>query len=162
MYIPKYFAIHELIGPNLYNQYNGASSLWLALDERMLRTLDLLRSKYGRMIVNNWRSGGPRKESGLREMGTSTGAALSQHKFGRAADVLFMETESVTPESVRKEMKALGVFDSDMRESENPDVAPFRFINRVEWYANGSAITWFHFDVGNDRAVSGGIRIVNA
>lgn len=159
MYIPKYFKTHELVGPTLYAKYNGAPILWLAIDERVLKTLDALREEYGPMIVNNWKTGGPRKESGLREMDSKTGAQLSQHKFGRAADVLFTK---VSAEEVRQEMKALKLFDSDERlGTQSKRKQAFFFINCVEWYQDGKPISWFHFDVRNDRAETGGIRIVN-
>ena len=57
--------------------------------------------------------GGPRNESGLRQFGTITGAGMSQHKFGRAADVII---SGMSSEEVRKliknnftELKALGL-----------------------------------------------------
>jgi len=164
MHIPKHFALSELIPPQLFNQRNGDPILWLVLDERLLITLDRLRERYGRMIINNWRAGGVRRESGLREMSSTTGAPLSQHRFGRAADVLFMAVgngDAHSPEIVREDMRSLGLFDRDMRHSNDPRLRPFKYINRVEWYANGVPITWFHFDIGNQRNANGGIRIVN-
>jgi len=159
MYIPKNFAIHELVGPDLFNKYSVTTTLWLAFDQYALMALQALRERYGSIIVNNWKSGGTRKESGLREMTTTTGAALSQHKFGRAFDILFMG--NVTPEQVRQEMKSLDLFDRDCRQETDPKYRTFDYINCIEWYDNGKPISWFHFDTRNDRGPNNSIKVVN-
>ena len=91
MYTCKYFGIKELVCPDWYHfasKRGGVDKLWVMLDERILRTIDKLRDKFGPIIINNWGAGGPRKESGLRVFDTPTGAACSPHKVGKAVDFL--------------------------------------------------------------------------
>lgn len=83
-YRPKHFTIQELVAPNIYDDFGDKA--WDMLDPKLLRALDKLREKFGAITVNNWRTGGPYKESGLREQSTKTGAPKSAHKRGMAAD----------------------------------------------------------------------------
>lgn len=79
MYTCKYFGIKELVCPDWYHfasKRGGVDKLWVMLDERILRTIDKLRDKFGPIIINNWGAGGPRKESGLRVFDTPTGRRL--------------------------------------------------------------------------------------
>ncbi len=160
MYQCKHFKITELVYPEIYNQYkNNQRLLWLAFDDRLLMTLDLLREKYGSITINNWNAGGPRKESALRNMSTTTGAALSQHKFGRAADLIFSK---ITAEQVRQEMKKEGCFEKGYFDTEVAKTSPFRMIHAVEWLEKGKPISWFHFDIRNDSVhVDRCIKIIN-
>lgn len=160
MYRCEFFQIQELVYPDLYKKYQNEGKLerlWLAFDDRALITLDALRTTYGPATVNDWINGGQFKESGLRPMDTSTGAELSQHKFGRAFDVKF---KKVTAEKVRKDMEALNLFKQSIPEDISPDDPrwPFRFITCVEWI--NSDMSWFHFDTRNDISDNGGIKIV--
>lgn len=131
MYIPRHFSAQELIPPALYLQHGDRALI--CMDDRVLRTLDLLRDAFGPIIVNNWATGGTRIESGLREMGTDTGAPLSQHKFGRAADCLFTKTSAA---DVRSKLLNGIKLPND----------PFRYITCIEDFPG---MTWFHFDVRN-------------
>lgn len=83
-YKPKHFTLQELIAPNIYEDFGDKA--WDLLDPELLRALDKLREKFGPITVNNWRTGGAYKESGLRETDTKTGAPRSAHKRGMAAD----------------------------------------------------------------------------
>jgi hypothetical protein len=84
-----------------------------------------LRRRYGPTVVNNWHQGGAFSESGLRTMETGTGAALSQHKFGRAFDCKF---RNVTPAEVWADLQA------------TPNLSCFEHIQRIE---AGAGMTWF-------------------
>jgi hypothetical protein len=84
VYRCKHFEIYELVTPDIFSARGDAA--WELLDPRLLITVDAVRERFGRTIINNWKSGGQYHESGLRVFGTSTGAKLSQHFFGRAAD----------------------------------------------------------------------------
>ncbi len=69
------------------------------MDKRIITIADYLRESLKTPItINNWHIGGQRNESGLRAWNTTTGAAWSQHKYGRAADLHF---EGLKPEDVR-------------------------------------------------------------
>lgn len=131
MYLPKHFCIQEFVPPDVYQQWGDKSLMFI--DERLLITSDVLREFFGPMIVNTWHSAkltkayGLRTESGLRSMTTSTGAAMSQHKFGRAADSLF----ALHPAEYVRQYVLSHQYE-------------FPHIGCVELDIN-----WFHFDVRN-------------
>ena len=86
-YVPKYFELRELVPQGWYRKYG--ERLWCVFDERLLMTLDDLREAFGPAIINNWHSGGSFERRGFRPLAGAVGAALSQHRFGRAADITF-------------------------------------------------------------------------
>jgi hypothetical protein len=88
-YRPRHFILQELVGPQLYAACaNNPDYLWRKLNARILEAADIVRGFYGvPVIINNWHNGGRFKESGLRDMNTTTGAKLSAHKFGLALDL---------------------------------------------------------------------------
>lgn len=105
-YRPKYFKLHELFPPDLYAQYkNQPEYLWRLFDEFVLEALDIVKEFYGmaKVTVNNYYWKGPRKESGLRNPFTKTGAKLSAHKFARAVD---FRVEGVKSAQVQADIKA--------------------------------------------------------
>jgi hypothetical protein len=137
-YRPKYFQLHELVPPDIY-EARGARA-WELLDERALITLDALREHLGPFIVNDWWWDGKFKESGLRSLTTKTGAALSQHRFGRAFDCKF---RNKSPKEACDYVLSNQDQFPHLTVIENTDSTP----------------TWFHFDVrSHDRT---GIWMVN-
>jgi len=98
-----------------------------------LETLDQLRNMFGPAIVNTWaypnlhKPYGIRKHSGFRPPGCGVGVAYSQHRSGRAFDVLFKNHNA---SEVR--IKVL-----------NSSRKLFPHITRIE-----GMVHWFHFDVG--------------
>lgn len=89
------FTIQEFVTKSVYTE-RGESSIYL-IDERIIILAQLFRTRYGKITINNWHTGGQYNESGLRLPDTSTGAKYSQHKYGRAADLKFTDH---TPEEV--------------------------------------------------------------
>lgn len=86
--VSKHFILQELVPKEIY-EYLGDNSLWL-IDKRLWTLIDFIRDYFAVPItINNWDSGGKFNESGFRLSNSKTGAALSQHKFGRAADLKF-------------------------------------------------------------------------
>ena len=136
MYIPKYFVIQELVPPAIYEAYGDKA--WQFLDERLLVTLDALRTALGPMIINTWHSEkmtkayGSRTESGLRSFDTRTGAKYSQHKFGRAADIIFTKMQA---RAVREYILA------------HKDKFPY--ITAME-----DDVSWVHIDVRNVHPIT--------
>lgn len=150
IYIPKHFRIEELVYPGFYETHKHRGNLiWLALDVRILKTADRLRERYGKMTVNNWLWGGSRTESGLRAMSTGTGAALSQHKFGRALDCIFADC---TADEVREDMHKCGCFDPGKNTPHR-----FKLISCIEEFPY---MSWLHFDVRNHDARKFGVKVV--
>ena len=87
IYVPKWFALNELI-PKSAVETIPPSKAWFIFDNRLLLVADYLRRDYGRMIVNDWKWGGKNQYRGWRPFNTEIGASLSQHKFGRALDII--------------------------------------------------------------------------
>jgi len=91
MYIPNHFSIYELTPPEMGSliQKKGPYWAWSNLfDERLLITMDYLRTQWGRMVVNDWHNGGRIRYRGFRPNGCDVGADYSQHRFGRAVDMI--------------------------------------------------------------------------
>ena len=127
---PRYFQLEELVPRSLFLAHkHELDKLWLIFDARVLWTLQSLRMRYGKLVMNTWLWGGKSQERGFRVWTTSTGAPLSQHKCGRAADVVPIET---TAEEIRQDI---------LTHSERDE---FRYIRCIE---EGTA--WLHFDTRN-------------
>lgn len=128
MYKSRHFDIREYVPPEIYNARGERA--WELLDERMLRTDDLLRDRYGAIIINNWHTpGGTRHWSGIRTPASPQFSPTSQHTFGRASDKIFAHT---TAEAVRRDILA------------NPDDETFKLIMAVEM-----GVDWLHTDFRN-------------
>ena len=104
-YRPKYFKLHELVPPELYEKYkNNHEYLWRLLDAKALEALDIVKDFYNgaSVTVNNYFWGGKYKESGLRNPFAKTGATLSAHKFGGAFDI---KVKGVEASQVQSDIK---------------------------------------------------------
>lgn len=87
-YRPKHFQLHEVVGADVIQALGDRA--WSLMDERILRGADWLRAKFGPCVINGKYGGKVFTESGLRNPLTGTGAPWSQHKFGRALDLKFL------------------------------------------------------------------------
>lgn len=100
MQVSKNFILQEFIDPDIY-AIRADKSIEL-IDPRIVGMAQFIRDYFGQPVtINNWHEGGPRKESGLRKFLTTTGSKFSQHKFGRAIDMVIRD---VDPENARKEI----------------------------------------------------------
>ena len=141
---PNFFALHELVPKEVYKEYervNKLYRLWYVFDPRMLFTIDRLRERYGKMIMNNWFWGGNHQYRGWRDSEVKIGASLSQHKFGRAADLVSVEH---TAEEIRNDILA------------DPFHDDFKYITCIEL-----AVLWLHFDIRNFDKEKYGVLVVN-
>jgi hypothetical protein len=85
----KHFIIQELVPKEIYDYLGADKSYWL-IEPRLWTLIDFFRDYFGVAVtINDWHTGGRFNESGFRLSNSKTGAALSQHKFGRAADLKF-------------------------------------------------------------------------
>ena len=90
--MPKltYLLAHELV-PKAILDKRGSQALE-CMDFRILHMVDSLRGNLKKegfdngFVVNNWKSGGAKTQSGLRVPGQSEYSNTSQHSFGRAVD----------------------------------------------------------------------------
>ena len=159
MYTCKYFGIKELVCPEWYafaQKRGGIDKLWVMIDERILRTIDMLRKRFGPIIINNWGAGGPRKESGLRVFDTPTGATCSPHKVGKAVDFL---CHGHSPRELYEAFVAAGGMKSGFRDRTDEEAAPWSLLARYEYFPG---MTWTHVDVMDQLGnTDGSIRVIS-
>lgn len=119
--------LDEYIPRELYMQYADHPEILMGLlDTRLIKSDQLLRDKFGSVMINNWwgltdeqfkfemskpdKDKWLRNESGFRFATTEVGAKLSQHKFGRASDKLFVNTKALcVQEYIINNFKELGI-----------------------------------------------------
>ena len=90
-YQAKHFKLEELVDPTALRALGQRA--WELLDPRLLATLDQVRERFGPVVVNTWHQGGQFSKRGFRSPEPNNpGARFSQHQFGRAADMHFLET----------------------------------------------------------------------
>lgn len=141
-YRPKYLRLYELFPRELYERFkHDPLRLWSLMDDRVLWTADQLRERFGAIRVNDWRSrDGGFQLRGFRPWDTDIGAALSQHKFGRALDCNF---KNATAQEVQV----------DIRENQNRP--QYLHITCIE-----DGVSWLHFDVRNHERQKYGLLII--
>jgi hypothetical protein len=131
IYQPKHFDPREFVSPEVYHELGDRALL--LLDNRVLETADAIREYFGRPVtVNNWHLGGERVASGFRETTCPVGARYSQHRFGRALDLLV------------DKMRAEVVREAIIREQHL-----FKHVTTME-----DGVAWVHFDC---RAITNGV-----
>jgi hypothetical protein len=128
-YVPKYFKAYELLPPDIFQKY-GVDGLYF-MDDRITWTLDCLRQSFGKITVNNWKSGGPFSQRGYRS-DQNIGAPFSAHRFGRAVD---FDIVNVTAEEFRIYIRdGVGKF-------------PFVLIGALDYITRIEDLTdWIHID----------------
>ena len=130
MYIPQHFGIKELVPKTLYDKYKSRGDNFLfqvVFDERLLRLIDVIRNEFGSMTICDWSWGGASNYRGFRPPDCDIGAVLSQHRFGRAVDMI---PKNISSGDMRKKIL----------EDENSE--KWKVIGGLEM-----DITWFHVDV---------------
>jgi len=108
----------------------------MLFDDRILRTADYLRERFGPAFINTYALGQQvinayklREWSGLRTPGSLYFSPTSQHTYGRAFDMIFKEHGA---EEIRQEIVS------------NPDDPAFLHINAIE-----TNVSWLHIDCRN-------------
>lgn len=129
----QWFRIQELVPKALFTDV-PEDYLWGLFDNRLLVLLDLFRERYGPAVVNNWANGGKFDQSGFRT--EKIGAKLSQHRYGRAADMKFSH---VSPEEIRL------------------DIKHNLFVPEQLTCVEEDTETWLHIDVRNHQLPNGKI-----
>ena len=140
IYKPKHFPIEELIPESM--MHLPGHRLWMLFDPRGLLTLDMLRKRYGAMVVNNYKYDGDNHFCGYRPPNCKVGSEFSQHRFGRGFDP---HPTDFTAEDIRQDIKQLNY--------EQRNSVGLGGIRRME-----EGISWLHFDTGNFGLVEGEIR----
>jgi hypothetical protein len=94
-YIPKYFELYELLSPygykeEYYKSKEARERGFSLMDEKLLVTIDVIRGEIVKepLICNTWYMDGNRKFCGYRELNCTVGSENSQHKLGKAVDLV--------------------------------------------------------------------------
>ncbi len=133
IYHPRHFPLQELVDPTAFKALGNRA--WLCLDPRLVWTLDQIRELHGKTIVNDWHHGGQFQSRGFRSPDNPVGVPYSQHRFGRAADMHFVDK---TVAEVREHILS------------NPNILEYRHITAVE------KASWLHIDLRpHDKAAQG-------
>jgi hypothetical protein len=134
--VKKYFKLHELVGPAVFNAYGDDG--WAVLQTDALHCLLIMREGIGKPFsVNNWYWGGTYDERGYREnisyiVNKKTKAGklyTSGHVLACAYD---FTVEDMSPDLVREWIV------------DHAEEFPCKV--RLERNLNGTPITWVHFD----------------
>jgi hypothetical protein len=140
IYEPIYFELHELVCQHVFNKYGETA--WSFLDPRLLKTLDVIRERIGKVItVNTWKKGGQFDERGFRciqcELVQNAidekRLYVSPHMTGQAVD---FDVQGLVAEEVRQWLIS------------NKAILPFGI--RME-----KGVSWVHLDVreGKEKVV---------
>lgn len=131
VYYPKWFRLYELLPPEVFSyedmmqKEKHLQQGWALFDVKLLETIDVIRDIIGYPLVcNTWYQDGSRRYSGYRTIGCTTGAAKSQHKLGKAVDLI---CPKMSAEDMRQKIIA------------NQDRLPYPI--RIE-----DGVTWLHID----------------
>jgi len=137
MKLTKNFSLSELVHPDILDLV-GDDAVKL-LHPELAPTLQAIRDKFGKIMINGDIWGKKFTLSGLRPKNTTVGAKRSKHKIGTAADCKF---ETVTPIEVQNYII--------LHQDEFPN------ITRIE---NALVTkTWLHVETGER---TGSIKVFN-
>jgi len=156
MFIPEKFALQECLPPYYYQKMYPVygARLWLVFDQRLLMTRHRLRKRYGVAIMNTWHSEkmmaayGLHQWRGFRDFSspyvqrdaTDPFGNVSQHRFGRADDLVFLERSAA---DIRADILA------------DPFHPDFEYITCIE-----DGVSWLHYDTRNWDKEKEGILVV--
>ncbi len=135
MYFPKFFELYEFVPRSFYPKdlvLGEKIKVWWLLDDRILRAAYLLRERYGKLVCNDWHwrpHTWGNQYRGWRPSDCSVGAVMSQHKWGRALDLIPLEC---TVEEIRADLIAMS------------NAVPFSYITSIEMN-----VGWLHIDCRN-------------
>ena len=136
-YIPKYFRLEEIMPPDLCDPNDP--NQWFFFDDRILITADRLREHYGPLVCNTWYFGGDHMLRGFRSWPTKVGSLRSQHKLGRALDLIPVAA-GVEVEDIRQDIIA------------DPTREMFEYITAIE-----TGVPWLHIDCRNYSKARNGL-----
>lgn len=126
----KHFNVEELVPQHIF-ELKGLSSIEL-MNPKILDVADTLRELTGvPLTINNWKWGGNRNWSGLRDATSSYYSPTSQHSFGNAIDVV---NKHISAHEVRNLIL------------DNTDLFPY-----VTFLECG--ISWVHIDVREGNGI---------
>lgn len=131
MQLTRNFELQEFVHPEIYRRIGNRSADFL--HPLLARTIQELRNRFGKIIINDWLWGGELVDSGLRLPQGTVGADLSAHRFGCAADI---KIETVIPIDVQQQIMQHQHIYPHITRMENADITK----------------TWLHIEVGKRKA----------
>lgn len=145
VFVPNNFSLVEVFPPEMWKCFEKDDPrVWLYMNTLTLITIDRLRKRYGPAFMNTYglservqQAYGTHYYRGWRDKHSPIGANLSQHKMGRAGDMVFA---SVNAELIRRDILA------------QPYDTTFEYITSIEM-----EVGWLHFDVRPYDKVNKGI-----
>lgn len=99
--ISPHFTISELVSSGVLYRF-GANAVWF-LDQRIITYCEFMRERFGVAYANNWYWHGKQDSRGFRADDDADGGTMSQHRYGRAVDLVF---KLVAAEEVRNDIIA--------------------------------------------------------
>ena len=129
--VSEHFDLREFIPKEVYDVFGEKSTRFI--DPNLVVVCEWLRVTLGKSItINNWHTGGQYNLSGFRPPDCPTGAKLSSHKRGTAADI---KVAGMTPKQVLKYIQDhwKELRDMGLSTVENPDATPTWLHISVEW-----------------------------
>lgn len=149
MYVPDDFELYEFLPQQFHMVWHPkkGNRLWRMFDDRLLRTAQALRNRYGPMIANTWHFPEDRREiygfhqyRGWRPQMCEVGAQLSDHKWGRALDLVPLDEDV---EKIRMDIL------------KDPFHEDFKYITAIEM-----KVGWLHISTTNYDKEKGGILVI--
>jgi len=131
MKLTQNFDLREFVPPEIFEKF-GANSIWF-VDNRLVSLAQFVRDHFNRpIVINDWYRGGKRKYSGYRPHDCPVGVVNSQHRFGRAMDIV---VKNMLPDEIREAIRKDKVlfFQAGLRAIEN------------------DTPTWVHLDIRNSN-----------
>jgi hypothetical protein len=123
------FRIEEFVPQIVFEKW-GERSIWF-VDPSVIIIAQFIRRRFNKPVtLNNWHANGLLQNRGFRTAETHVGAAMSQHRFGRAADV------SVT-----------GINPHDLADDIRTNFAEYNAIGLTTIEDPNHTPTWLHYDV---------------
>ena len=104
MRVSRNFLLQEFIPKSVFTCF-GDKSIWF-VDKRIITIAQFFRDYYSKPItINDWHIGGKRILSGFRPPSSIIGAKLSQHKFGRAVDLRWLQN-NMSMDEIREDIRS--------------------------------------------------------
>ena len=100
MKISTHFYLEDFVPKIIHTQF-GDKAIWF-ISPFMINYAELLWTRFGKkVIINNWKDGGPLQNRGYRTPDATIGGKLSQHKFKSAVDT---NVVGISPEEVEQDI----------------------------------------------------------
>lgn len=146
-FVPDNFILEEFFPEAYFKEIYPVygKRMWTILDDRIKKSLHLVRELHGPMIMNTWHSSymigkygyfesrgyRPHDDDDVQTQYSPNYGNISQHRFGRAVDAVPVRRPA---SEIRAHMR------------KNPDHPAYSLITRVENTIKGKQISWLHMD----------------